>query len=88
MDLLTVLVSAGVAVLVFGALPATIIVLVLHLMREQRAHAAGRARPLTDAERGAEVVRSRFARGEITEEALDSALWALGVPHGGSEQRR
>jgi uncharacterized protein (DUF952 family)/uncharacterized membrane protein len=81
MDLVTAFLTIGVLVVAFVAIPVAIVLLAINLLRSQREGTA-RSRigaPRSDAEAGAEVVRGRFARGEIDEADLDAALRALGV---------
>jgi uncharacterized membrane protein len=62
------------AVVVFVAIPITIVLLVVHLLRSTP------TRRSVETDHAVEIARERFARGEITLEDYERALRALGRP--------
>ncbi len=62
----------GLIVLTFIALPVAIVLLVVHLLRTTP------SRRRVEADHAVEIVRLRFARGEISQADFEAALRALG----------
>jgi uncharacterized membrane protein len=62
----------GLVIVTFVGIPVAIVLLVIRLLRST----SGQRPPETD--HAVEIVRVRFARGEITREEFEAALLALG----------
>ncbi len=75
------LVLLSILILVFVAIPVAIALLAIHLFRGTgRSTRARRAGAGHEADAAVEIVRARFARGEISVEDYEAALRALGRP--------